>query len=82
VPDRRWIPRTLRVSAVLVLLLAPGLFGAQELARMGGPATPWTRVVMLGTGTPGPSPERSGPATAIVVNGTAYLVVVVCLQLN
>jgi ribonuclease Z len=29
---------------------------------------------MLGTGTPGPSPERSGPATAIVVNGTAYLV--------
>jgi ribonuclease BN (tRNA processing enzyme) len=33
-----------------------------------------TQVVLLGTGTPGPDPERSGPATAIIVNGTAYLV--------
>jgi ribonuclease BN (tRNA processing enzyme) len=33
-----------------------------------------TQVVMLGTGTPGPDPDRSGPATAVVVNGTAYLV--------
>jgi ribonuclease Z len=33
-----------------------------------------TRVVLLGTGTPGPLPDRSGPATAIVVNGVAYLV--------
>jgi len=31
-------------------------------------------VVMLGTGTPNPDPERSGPAVAVVVNGTAYLV--------
>jgi ribonuclease BN (tRNA processing enzyme) len=30
--------------------------------------------VLLGTGTPRPDPKRSGPATAIVVNGTAYLV--------
>ena len=29
---------------------------------------------MLGTGTPRPDPERSGPATAIVANGTPYLV--------
>ena len=29
---------------------------------------------MLGTGNPGPLPDRSGPATAIVVNDTAYLV--------
>jgi ribonuclease BN (tRNA processing enzyme) len=29
---------------------------------------------MLGTGTPGPDPERSGPGTAIVVNGTPYLI--------
>jgi ribonuclease BN (tRNA processing enzyme) len=35
---------------------------------------PKTQIVMLGTGTPGPDPERSGPATAIVVNGTPYLV--------
>lgn len=33
-----------------------------------------TRVVMLGTGTPRPDPDRSGPATAIVVKDTPYLV--------
>ena len=38
------------------------------------PASPRTQVVLLGTGNPGPSPERSGPATAIVVDGEAYLV--------
>ena len=29
---------------------------------------------MLGTGTPAPNPERSGPATAIIVGDRAYLV--------
>jgi ribonuclease Z len=38
------------------------------------PQTPGTKVVLLGTGTPGPNPDRSGPATAIVVNDVAYLV--------
>src|SRR6186997_3274742 len=33
-----------------------------------------TQIVLLGTGTPSPDPERSGPATAIVVNGTPYLI--------
>jgi ribonuclease BN (tRNA processing enzyme) len=33
-----------------------------------------THVVMLGTGTPRPDPNRSGPATAIVVNDTPYLI--------
>ena len=33
-----------------------------------------TQVVVLGTGTPYPDPDRSGPAVAIVVNDTAYLV--------
>ena len=33
-----------------------------------------TRIVMLGTGTPRPDPTRSGPATAIVVNDTPYLI--------
>ena len=33
-----------------------------------------TKVVMLGTGTPGPDPERSGPATAIIVGDTPYLI--------
>jgi ribonuclease BN (tRNA processing enzyme) len=33
-----------------------------------------TQVVMLGTGNPNPDPERSGPATAIIVNGSSYLI--------
>lgn len=33
-----------------------------------------TQVVMLGTGTPNADPERSGPAVAVVVNDTPYLV--------
>ena len=33
-----------------------------------------TRVVLLGTGTPVPDPDHSGPATAIVIGDSAYLV--------
>src|ERR1044072_7958865 len=33
-----------------------------------------TLVVLLGTGNPGPLPERSGPATAVVVDAGGYLV--------
>jgi ribonuclease BN (tRNA processing enzyme) len=33
-----------------------------------------TQVIMLGSGTPNPDPERSGPAIAIVVNDTPYIV--------
>ena len=33
-----------------------------------------TKVVLLGTGTPRPFPDRSGPATAIVVGDRAYIV--------
>lgn len=32
-----------------------------------------TQIVMLGTGTPIPDPERSGPAVAIVIDSVAYL---------
>src|SRR5260370_28022882 len=32
------------------------------------------QVILLGTGTPGPDPERSGPATAIAIEDRAYLV--------
>jgi len=35
---------------------------------------PKTRLVLLGTGTPRPDPERFGPAAAVIVNGAAYLV--------
>ena len=33
-----------------------------------------TKIVLLGTGTPIADPLRSGPSTAIVVNGTPYLI--------
>ena len=56
--------------AVLAVLLAQ-LTTAQ---RPAAPATTQTRVVLLGSGTPQPNPDRSGPATAVVVNDTAYLV--------
>ncbi|NUR44615.1 MAG: MBL fold metallo-hydrolase [Sphingomonas sp.] len=39
------------------------------------PAPPsTTQIVLLGTGNPPADPDRSGPATAIVVNGTPYLI--------
>jgi ribonuclease Z len=45
------------------------------MAQPGGSARPrLTQVVLLGTGTPRADPNRSGPATAIVVGETPYLV--------
>ena len=63
--------RLLAFGFVAVVAALPALT-AQE--RTEKPQSPQTKVVLLGTGTPQPSPERSGPATAIVVNDTAYLV--------
>lgn len=37
------------------------------------PAASRTQLVLLGTGTPIPDPERSGPGVAIVVDSVAYL---------
>jgi ribonuclease BN (tRNA processing enzyme) len=55
--------------------LALTLFSGSTIAQETQPSTPArTRIVLLGTGTPGPLPDRSGPATAIVVNDVAYLV--------
>src|SRR5258708_24004856 len=55
----------MRQSNLLLLLLAvPAALAAQ---------TPGARVVLLGTGTPIPDPERSGPAVAIVAGGSVYL---------
>jgi ribonuclease BN (tRNA processing enzyme) len=56
--------------AVVAAVLLGSLVGAQPSPRASAPA----KVVLLGTGTPAPNPDRSGPATAIVVNDTAYLV--------
>jgi ribonuclease Z len=45
---------------------------AQQRPQTSAPGR--TQVVLLGTGNPAADPDRSGPATAIVVNGTPYLV--------
>ena len=37
-------------------------------------AMPRTRLVLLGTGPPNADPERSGPATAVVIDDRAYLI--------
>lgn len=50
------------------------LFTWYGIAQAQNKETPKTQIVLLGTGTPLPDPERSGPCTAIVVNGTPYLV--------
>ena len=56
---------------VLCVILAGSLASAQQPPATVGSKT---RLVLLGTGTPGPDPDRSGPATAIIVNETAYLI--------
>jgi ribonuclease BN (tRNA processing enzyme) len=61
---------SITLACALTLLTASLAAGQQPQA----PAASKTRVVLLGTGNPGPLPDRSGPATAIVVNDTAYLV--------
>ena len=64
--------RTVRacVTGWLVVFLPLAVFSQSEQKT----SAPNTRVVLLGTGTPSPDPERSGAATAIVVNGTPYLI--------
>lgn len=61
--------RLSKMLSPVALLLALGLCaGAQNEKGT------HTQVVVLGTGTPLPDPDRSGPAVAVVVNGKAYLV--------
>lgn len=48
--------------------------GVKRVATLDDRAVTRTRVVLLGTGTPNANPDRSGPAVAIVVDGTPYLV--------
>ena len=50
------------------------LFGYHRTVQAQTKAAPKTQIVMLGTGTPLPDPNRFGPCTAIVANNTPYLV--------
>lgn len=50
-------------AAALCCLLCAGLLPAQD-----------TRVVLLGTGTPNPEPDRMGPSVAVISGGRVYVV--------
>jgi ribonuclease BN (tRNA processing enzyme) len=61
-----------RFVAVALCLLAPS---RRAVGQAAPPASPVNlRVVFLGTGTPVPDPDRSGPAVAVVAGSQAYLV--------
>ena len=68
------------LNGVLALILVsascgtPAVDVTTELLARGQSLGQQTRIVLLGTGTPGAEPDRSGPATAIVVGAKAYLV--------
>src|SRR5712692_8695242 len=60
---------SLVLASVLLLMSA-----SRALPQSEYKSSPITKVVLLGTGTPGPIPDRSGPCVAVVVNDTPYLV--------
>src|ERR1700757_2427174 len=59
-------------TAIVCSAILTASLTAQQQAAPSPPSK--TQVVLLGTGNPFPDPDRSGPATAIVVNGSAYLI--------
>jgi ribonuclease BN (tRNA processing enzyme) len=64
-----------RIMCLFALVLVAIVATAQQPASQPPKEhTTRTRVVLLGTGTPVPDPDRSGPATVIVVDDSAYLV--------
>src|SRR5271169_5584359 len=68
------------VPRIRTLLAVAMLAGACSTPHIDAPREPTpiaaahrTEVVFLGTGVPAPDPDRSGPSTAIVVDGVAYV---------
>ncbi|HKV64231.1 MAG TPA: MBL fold metallo-hydrolase [Candidatus Acidoferrum sp.] len=69
----------LAVASIALLAFTPTLGGtatgqSQNDPQIRSTKKTQTKIVLLGTGTPRPYPDRSGPATAIVVGDRAYLV--------
>jgi ribonuclease BN (tRNA processing enzyme) len=67
--DTRSVP--FAIAMVSLAIVASAVATAQESTKG---SRGHSQIVLLGTGTPGADPNRSGPATAIVVNDTAYLI--------
>ena len=75
--------RILPVSIVLVVAWSSVLIRGASAQESSQPATSHTgphdpllrtRVVLLGTGTPNADPAHSGPATAVVIDDTPYII--------
>jgi len=66
--------RIFRSIAFSFLIFSPCLPTVLSTAQSQNVAAPRTQVVMLGTGNPAANPDRFGPAVAIIVNNTPYLV--------
>ena len=70
--------RSLWIAMVALVARACGSQAPQTGQTSGavgeGESESRTKIVLLGTGTPNADPERSGPAVAIVVDSTPYLI--------
>ena len=62
--------RLTQLTSMVIALAATSVLAQQTTT----PGSQRTQVVLLGTGTPPADPDRSGAATAVIVNGTAYLI--------
>ncbi len=63
-----------RLAAAGLLVLCSGCSGHGNRIDRQRDFSEGTHLVLLGTGTPNAEPDRSGPAVAVLVNGTSYLV--------
>lgn len=63
-----------KTTRAFVITLLISVFAPTAFLQSENKPPQKTQIVLLGTGTPSPDPERSGPSTAIVVNGTPYLI--------
>lgn len=69
-----WTRRPIIVCALLVAISLAATGGASgQTPAPAAPSAARTRVVMLGTGTPIPDPDRFGPAVVVLVDSTPYL---------
>lgn len=71
-PSHSGLHRLCVVTVTICIVIGASYLAAQQTSDKS--VTSKTQIVLLGTGNPFPDPDRSGPATAIVVNGSAYLV--------
>lgn len=71
---RRVLWLALWISAIASVLLFSGEAWSQNPTERSAVTSATPSVVFLGTGTPGPTPDRQGPSLAVIAGGKAYLV--------